>query len=57
MFSSILNFDFDLNLGSLLIFWGPNGLFLGSDLGSKTFLGSDCIAEKLLFSILFNSDF
>ena len=30
MFSSILAFGFDLSLESLLIFWGPNGLFLGS---------------------------
>ena len=28
MFPSILTFDFDLNLGSFLTFWGPNGLFL-----------------------------
>ena len=29
MLSSIRTFDFDLILGSLLTFWGPNGLFLG----------------------------
>ena len=32
--SSILTFDFDLT------FWGPNGLFWGSGLASKTVLGS-----------------
>ena len=26
---SILTFDFDLNLGTFLTFWGPNGVFLG----------------------------
>ena len=30
MFSSILTFAFDLILGSVCTFWGPNGLFLGS---------------------------
>ena len=28
---SILTFDFYLILGSSLTFWGPNGLFLGSE--------------------------
>ena len=27
----ILTFDFDLILESFLTFWGPNGLFLGSE--------------------------
>ena len=39
-FLSILTIDFDLILGSFLTFWGPNGLFLGLGLGSKTVLGS-----------------
>ena len=29
MFPSILTFDFALNLGSFLTFWGSNGLFWG----------------------------
>ena len=29
MFPSILTFDFALNLGSFLTFWGSNGLFFG----------------------------
>ena len=33
---SILTFDFDLISGSFLTFWGPNGVFLGLWLGSKT---------------------
>ena len=40
MLPSILTFDFDLVLGSLLTFWGPNELFLGFWLGSETVLGS-----------------
>ena len=39
MFPSILTFDFDLILGSFLIFGGPNGLFLGLRKGSTTFWG------------------
>ena len=38
MFSSILTFAFDLILGSVCTFWGPNGLFLGLGSGPKTFL-------------------
>ena len=30
---SIMIFKFDLILGSFLMFLGPNGLFLGSELG------------------------
>ena len=47
---SILTFDFDLNLGSLVSFLGPNGLFLR--LGSKGVLGSTHVVEQLLFSIV-----
>ena len=50
MFPSILTFNFDLNLGSLVSFWGPNGLFLR--LGSKGVLGSTHVVEQLLFSIV-----
>ena len=48
MFSSILTFDFDLNLGSLLTFLGPNGLFLGRE----SIFGSTYVGEQLLFSIV-----
>ena len=51
MFSSILTFDFDLLLGSFLIFWGPNGQFLGLGWGSTTVLGSTYVVEKLSFSM------
>ena len=34
------------------MFWGPNGLFLGSGLGRKIVFGSTHIAEQLLFSIV-----
>ena len=40
----ILTFDFDLIFGSFLTFWGSNELFLVSDYGSKTVLGSTHIA-------------
>ena len=46
MFSLTLSFNFDLIYGSILDFWGPNGLFWGF--------------EVLLYSITtssFNSDF
>ena len=33
---SIMIFKFDLILGLFFTFWGPNGLFLSSMLGSKT---------------------
>ena len=52
MFSSIRTFDFDLILGSLLTFWGPNGLFLGLGQGAKTVLGSTYVVEQLLFSVV-----
>ena len=38
MFPSILTFDFDLILGLILTFWGPDRLFLGLTKGSKTVL-------------------
>ena len=47
----ILTFDSDLILGSLLTFWGPNGLFLGLGWGSKTVLGFTHLVEQLLFSM------
>ena len=52
MFNSILIFEYDLILGSYLMFWGPNGLFLGSGLGSKIVFGSTHVAKQLLFSIV-----
>ena len=51
MLLSILTFDFDSILGSLLTFWGPNGLFLGLGMGSNTVLGSNHVVEQLSFSI------
>ena len=50
MFPSILTFDFDLNLGSFLLFGALIGYFW--DWGSKTVLGSTRVVEKLLFSIV-----
>ena len=52
MFNSILIFEYDLILGSYLMFLGPNGLFLGSGLGSKMVFGSTHVANQLLFSIV-----
>ena len=42
---------FYLILGSLLTFWGPNGLFLGLGLVSTTVLGYTHIVEQLSFSM------
>ena len=39
MFPSILTFDFALNLGSFLTFWGSNGLFWGQGGVQKLFWG------------------
>ena len=44
--------NFDLILGLFFTFWGPNGLFLGSMLGSKTVLGSANVVEQLSFSMI-----
>ena len=52
MIPSSLTFEFDLSLGSSLTFWGPNGLFMGFGLGSKTVSGSTHVAEQLVFSIV-----
>ena len=52
MLPSILTFNFCLILGSFFGIWGPNGRILGFMKSSKTFWGSICIAEQLLFSIL-----
>ena len=52
MFNLILIFEFDLILGSHLMFWGPDGLFLGSRLGSKIVFGSTHVAKQLLSSIV-----
>ena len=49
MFLSILTFDFDLILGSFFTFWGHKRIFLGSGMGSKTFLGSNRVVEQLPF--------
>ena len=43
---------FRLYFGVIFAYWDPDGLFLGSRYFSKTFLGSDHKAEKLLFSVL-----
>ena len=39
-------------MGSILAFWRPNGLCLGSGFGSKTVLMSTHLVEQLLFSIV-----
>ena len=52
MFDLILIFEYDLILGSYLMFWGPNGLFVCSELGSKIVFGSTHVANQLLFSIV-----
>ena len=52
MFNLILIFEFDLILGSHLMFWGHDGQFLGSGLGSKIVFGSTHVAKQLLFSIV-----
>ena len=49
---SILMFDFDLIFGLFLTFLGPNGLFLGSTMGSKTVLGCTHVVEQLSFSMI-----
>ena len=54
MIPSILTFEFDLILGYFLTFLGPNGLFLGSGVASKTVFGSTHVAEQLLFSVVFS---
>ena len=51
MFSSILIFDFYLILGSLLTFWGPNGLILWFELGATTYLRSTHVVEQLSLSL------
>ena len=53
LFLSILTFDFDLILGSLFTFWGPDRLFFGSGKGSKTVLESThVVLEQLRFFIV-----
>ena len=47
MFHSILTFNFDLILGSLFTFGGPNGLFLEFGKGSKIVLESTHVVEQL----------
>ena len=49
MFPSIQTFDFDLNLGLFLSFWGPNGLFLGLGKGPNIILGSTHAVEQFSF--------
>ena len=55
-FISFVSFNSDIWFGSIsgsfLIFWGPNGLFLGLWKGSKTVLGSTHVVEQLSFSVL-----
>ena len=50
-FSMILTFEFDLILGLFFTFLNPNGIFLGSMLGSKTVFGSTHVVEQLSFSM------
>ena len=51
MFPSILTFDFALNLGSFLTFWGSNGLFWGQ--GGV----NNCFGVSLYRPILFVSQY
>ena len=51
MLPIILTFDFDLILGSFFTCWGPNGLFLGLDICSKTVFESTHVVEQLSFSM------
>ena len=48
----IMTFKFDLVFGVILTFWGPNGLFLGLEKGSKTCFWSTHMDKQLLFSRL-----
>ena len=50
MFSSILTFDFDLILGSVLVFWALMAYFWGWGKVQNCF-GSTHKAEKFLFSM------
>ena len=50
--SSILTFDFDLILGSVLTCWGPNRLLLGLGKALNTVLGSTHVAEQHSFSMI-----
>ena len=52
MFPSILRFDFDLILGLVLTFVGPNALFLRLGKGSNTDSGYTHVVEQLSFSML-----
>ena len=47
----MLTFDFNLILGSFWTFWGPNGLILGLEMGSKTVLDSTHVVEQLSSSL------
>ena len=51
-FLLIVTIDFDLTWRSFLIFWGPNGLSLGSMCSWETVLGSIHVVEQLSFSII-----
>ena len=51
MLPLILTFEFDLILGTFFALLVPNGLFLGSEQGSKTVLGSTYAVEQLLSSM------
>ena len=42
-----MTLEFDLILGLIFTFWGPNGLFLGLGKGSKTVLGPTHVVERL----------
>ena len=50
MFLSILTFDFDLILGSFLLFGALTGYFFGLGKGPKTVVGSTHVVKQLSFS-------
>ena len=52
MFFSILTFDFDLILGSIFTFFGPQRDVFGVRVGLKTVLGSTHIVEQRSFCML-----
>ena len=48
-FVFFFSFNFDLILGSVFYFLGPNWLFFGLEKGSKTVLESTHVVEQLSF--------
>ena len=58
MFSSILTFAFDLILGSVCTFWGPNGLFFWVRVAFKNYFRVySCRWTTFVFYSSFNFDF